>query len=220
MSNQPIRFEPVGEGLIRANFGDSIRKKKSGSKYPKPENHFLLFVRDGQPLDPRRMWDQNIKDVAQSESHLFQLAKGPEPTACYLGRGFDNMLWEHPCYVTVILDNDNYYFNWDDNDAGPDGDPILFIAKVSGKQYDPNHTFYNAVRVDVPILDQSGQVTGYRKGVRFENHIKDDNENRLPHKATKRYKMDLMVWRPNSTGGHTLVKIDPDGTNQGPPGVP
>jgi hypothetical protein len=224
----PLRFSPITEEFAeRTNYGHSIRRERDPNrepKYPTPIHHFLLYVRDtDQGIDARKMWDPYFSNIADSEKSLFHLAKGPKPTPSYLGRGFSGMLWKYPCIVTIVLDNDNYEFRYNDDVNDPEGEPIVFYREKNGIQFHPNHTFYNAAPVTVPILNAQGHETGaVRHGLRFENHLKkDDNGNDLKHgDQPKRYKFDLVVMEPVIGENPVPVSTDPDGSNQGPPGVP
>ncbi|MEA3014327.1 MAG: hypothetical protein QOD42_2872 [Sphingomonadales bacterium] len=210
--------------LAAAPYGHSIRSDKG---YPAPvDNHFLLYIREvsGGAIDARQMWDYGISDIAESEKKLFHLAKGPYSTPYYIGPEFFDMLWQFPSYFTIVLDNDNFKFNFSSNLADDDGEPIIFIPRRFKVDYHPNYSFYNAKPVDVPILDAQENPTGaVRHGLRFENHVKaDDIGTPLAKGDWRRFKMDLAIWKPSATvgGQNVLTFTDPDGQNQGPTGVP
>lgn len=218
-------FRLVGqqsESLAFPNHGHDVRIARGGKDYPQPTSHFLLYIQENGSIDPRRMWDPFITDIDASEVILFNKARGPAPTALYLGRGFTGMLWRHPCFITIVLDNDGYEFNFDRDPANPDGAPITFIDTMWGRRYDPNFSFYNATPVRLPVLDQDGNDTGVkRSGIRFTNHVKADAAgNGLGINDTRVYKMNLNIWKQNADGTTTFTSTDPDGQNQGPPTVP
>jgi hypothetical protein len=215
----PIRSEAPMAAAAAPLYGDSVKTKKYPPVYAMPEHHFLFYLcqTPAGRADVRRMWDPRVHDIIESEKWLFHLAKGPKGTPTYLGQDFIDLHWRFPCYISFVLDNDDWKFDYA-------REPITFRSEKDGIQYDENYSFYNAVEIDVPILDSSGNPTGAppRKGLRIENHIKADiNGTDLGPSDYRRYKMDLQVLQPNSTGtGHTPLAIDPDGQNQGPPSVP
>jgi len=206
------------------SFGDSIREQRVGNLFPTPEAHFLIYFNDTGRIDARRMWDPMIDNIVASEIRLFNIARGTRPHGSYLGRSFRNMLWRHPCYITIVLENEGCFFNFDPDVSKADGDPIEFVDKDGGRLYDPNFSFYNAERVEVPLLDVGGQLTGEtRNGIRFTNHLKaDKNGLDLTKEETRSYKMNLVIWKPDIDDPRRVTKTytDPDGTNQGPPDLP
>ena len=212
----PIRYDPTPEALISSNYGNLIRLNKT---YQMPSNHFLLYLRDdGNTLWPRRMWDYGISDIKVSEARLFNLAREGKPDPAYQGPGFANMIWNFPSHMTIVLDNDGLRFNFNGLPTDVDAQPVIFVDKFSGVQYHENYSFFNAIEVEVPILNQQGQEIGKRWGVRFENHSEYENGQPIKKGDPRRYKMNLLVRKP--TVGDplgTLYHVDPDGQNQGPP---
>jgi hypothetical protein len=202
-------FKALDLAAAPGNYGDLITDAKG---WPAPANHYLVCVRESAGVpDIRRIYDYGIADIAVSERQLFAAVQGPKGHPGYLGPGFKNMLWQFPCYITFVIDNDDWRFNWNMNS------PITFVDDGASA---PNHAFYNAVQVKVPVYDQTGTHVADRDAVRCMNFVTDENGDILVHPAFLRYKMDLNLLQPDGHGGYIPVYIDPDGQNQGPPNIP
>lgn len=221
----PLQYMSLEETeFVDPNYGDSVRMQKAPDpRYPTPKHHYLISVcQTPGGLDVRRMWDHDIGPIDISEQMLFHKSKGPDPTPAYLGRGFRGMVWKYPCYISIILDNPDFEFIFDRDINNREGDPVTFLETSRGTQFHENYSFYNAEPIIVPILDPRGNPTGdQRHGIRFQNFIKADRAGAdLRLGEERRYKFNINIWEPVIGGGRVPRYTDPDGQNQGPPGVP
>lgn len=223
-----LKFREVAD-FIPTNHGDSITIKRpvqGYENYKDPEGLYLIYITQTPnfELDIRHMYDYRIASIEQAEIDLLRLARGPLPTPTYVGKNFIDLKWLHSCYVTLVLDLPRWEFQWAVNAGEPDA--ITFHPTKDGiGTYDPNYSFYNAKKVRIPFYDSDGNWQGDRAAVRCTNYIKKnqqgDDLKYSDNPNVRNYTMDINVLQPLAGGGgYKLLKIDPDGQNQGPPGVP
>ena len=132
------------------------------------------------------------------------------------GQHFKDIVWTKKSYIIVFLDESG----WDFHDFDMTVPGVVFSAAT------PNHSFYDALKLDVPM---PGGTT--RSAIAFINHMKrDDAGNDLkgnevePHDRERRqaYKFDMAldVKYTDASVAPMLITMDPGGENQGPPEIP
>jgi hypothetical protein len=205
-------------GFVRHSHGDSVRDKRLGQPgYDAPEDICLLYIRvdHDSGLHVRHYQDQlNGRTVDQAEADLLAEARpsGDRAKPHLKGQNFEGMVFDRPSWFTILLDEAEWSFFSDP--AVPGNDPIVFLAQkdgdATGKQFDPNHSFYDAelVRVDG------------RPAVRCINFCKTDAAGTpLPTGATTNFCYEINLRAPFALPGsesHITIIIDPTGENRGP----
>jgi hypothetical protein len=214
--------------------GDSVRVRKLGSpgfENP-PTAAYLVYIRleAGANLTVRHMFRDSLIDgsIQTTEEALLKSAKTAAGSPEQVGKDFETMLFEQPCYFTIVLDNDNWDFYFPDPESVPEPgaeaqDPIVFIAskttlieqpngpaKRETKTYDPNTSFYDAKEI----------VVSGRSAVRCINFHRNLEGEPLKRYESQNLGFEILLRVPFSvspTEDHKIVIIiDPDGQNQGP----
>jgi hypothetical protein len=210
--------QSISEFSFFAGFGDPIRNHKvDPTTHPAPKALFLIYITmNGQKLIVRHMEEYDIEgdkdDIKEAEIRLLQDAKA---NLNVVGRNFERMTWDEPCYITMVLDIPGWKFYWRDN---PNQDPIVFLQYkdlrgIGAPAYTKNTTFFDAE------LDDITPSSSYaHKALRFINHFRDENDKPL-HGKDLRYCFEIYLEAPFFIAGQSsyiTILIDPDGQNQGP----
>jgi len=159
------------------------------------------------------------QDLAQNARRgiLDKLRENPEKD----GENFENVVWNKKSYVIFFVDQPGWIFH--DEDVKEPG--VAFSAAT------PNHSFYDAMRLTVPMAKIDPTDDGSRTAIVLVNHMKHDDDGHdleghpTPVYDPKRrqkfeFALALDVHFANSTAAPVMVTIDPGGTNQGPPESP
>jgi hypothetical protein len=209
-----VSFRTTTENITPASHGHSIRLKRPDINHPSyqdPYNLYLIYITlVNNKLDVRQMYAENIGNVDQAEVDLYDKAKGTITGTNPTARNFHDLLWRHPCYVTIVLDIDGWDFYWG---SVIGDDPLIFQPfKSDGSgPYDPNYSFYNA---------NKNTIRG-RPRVRCTNYLKGQDNGPVfddPSDIAV-YSIDVNLLTPFIDPNDKPIKIiiDPDGQNQGPP---
>ncbi|HYJ52163.1 MAG TPA: hypothetical protein VEW04_03240 [Allosphingosinicella sp.] len=181
------------------------------------------FYPGGDPNDPNNPanpadWPAIPRDRLALENILRDLAlnarqNGANPPP--IGTRFEDISWRRKSYLAFFIDE----LNWKLHKLA-NGDPcIVFITEPKdGKIGMENHTFFDAMDLDVAMPINGGSATDLRSAVVFIDHMKaDDAGNDLGAGGGQffQFKMYFDVAFAGGGTGMTVI-FDPGGTNQGP----
>jgi hypothetical protein len=133
--------------------------------------------------------------------------------------GLHDIVWRHKSYVAVLVDSRH----WDLlNNANQ---PAIVFNTNKGST--ANHTFFDAQKLPITLAPQAGdlQDTGRRWAIYFVNHMKKndygDDIGRKPNGSKRteveKFIFDIYFEVAGVDGTKTVVIVDPDGGNEGPP---
>jgi hypothetical protein len=177
---------------------------------------------------PRYLADPAIlvTDRAELQKLVLKLARNarrdlvdqdPRPT----GRKFKYITWRHVSWIVFVFDEMNWKLLKKPDPTRPEGSSIVFMTDKQGKPSTENHTFFDAVDLDINFT-----AADVRTGIAFINHMKDANGDELeapvPPSIGEEFQFN-MIARPKFDDGiesEMDVIIDPGGTNMGPPLLP
>jgi hypothetical protein len=200
--------------------GDSIRDPKMGQPgYDPPDYLYLVYLSfDGvSNLIVRQLVKEIRSSIKDSEEELFQEARDDTNIEA---RNFEDLVWDYPCYITFVIDSEDWAFYWRNN---PNHDPIVFLKEKALRNntpppppYDENYSFYDAVHTYVE--DRDGKR---HDAIRFVNYLRDQNGPLQTPQDVRYYCFEIYLEapfaRPMRPVNRITILIDPDGQNQGPP---
>lgn len=127
------------------------------------------------------------------------------------GNNFYNIQWRRKSYVLIVIDEDDWPFQRRNNGN------IAAAFNIS-KGSTPNHSFFDAMDIEVDIPNGSGG-TDTRYAIAFINHMKRNADgDDLIQGDTQRFEFDAYVdvkYAPPAAPPLKII-LDPGGTNQGP----
>jgi len=124
---------------------------------------------------------------------------------------FKGIEWRQKSYIVIFFDEASWKFL---KKAGASS-PIVFLTDKDGTTAVENHTFFDALELDVEF-----SPTDTRSAVAFINHMKsdDDGTDIAPGDREEfQFNMFLGAEFEDGTDAPLTVIFDPGGTNQGPP---
>lgn len=139
--------------------------------------------------------------------------KNPRPDA---QENFQNIVWKRKSYIAIFLDEAHWKFH---KFPAEDSAVVFFTERKNGKTGTQNHSFFDAMDLDIDMPIGAGPATDQRSAVVFVNHMKgDDQGNDLGARSEFfQFKMFLDASFASGGGVPMTVIFDPDGTNMGPP---
>ena len=235
----------LASSLMHANaepYGDSVRleKLKLGGNYQEPPHLYLIYIGLDRN-DPAeglyvRQYSKDINPalIEQEENGLIAKAIADDPLH-RVGKNFELIKFEQASFLTIVLDEDAWAFYYPEpNNPEPDfegtHDPIVFtmqktfIAESGARISRPvvrNRSFYDLETITKTIPDRDG-VDQVRDGIRCINFFtKSADGDPIEPEETLDYTFNIFLRVPFSktVQQKVIIIIDPDGQNQGPPGV-
>lgn len=184
--------------------------------------HF--FYPDGDPSDVNNPanpddWPAIPRDRLVLEGILRDLAlnarqqnpTNPPP----IGTRFENIRWRRKSYLAFFIDE----VNWKLHKLANTDPCIVFITEPKdGVTGLANHTFFDALELDVEMPINGGPASDLRSAVVFINHMKaDDAGNDLGAGGGQFFQFKMFFDVAFAGGGNGMTVIfDPGGTNEGP----
>ena len=177
------------------------------------------FYPGGDPSDPTNPgpWSPIPRDRQGLTDLVRELAIGARlGTLPIIGNDFQNVEWHRKSYVAVFVDEVNWKLH-----RLTSGDPsIVFITEPKdGRTGTDNHSFFDAMDLDIEMPIAGTGATDIRSAVVFINHMKVDeagNDLQLGDTQFYQFKMFFDVAFASGAAGMTVI-FDPGGTNEGPP---
>jgi len=135
------------------------------------------------------------------------------------GHDFKGIHWTHRSYIALVIDQPGWLFH-----RKADGRAAVRFNLLKGST--PNHTFFDAVDLDVSVLNPATGQLDQRSGVYFVNHMRSNSDGAEIGSAgqptSQWFAFDLYFQLKYMTGSgeEMTVIMDPGGTNDGPPEQP
>lgn len=172
------------------------------------------------PDDPVLKWKEIPRNRPELEKICLSLAmnartRGSSPPE--IGTNFKRVRWTRVSYIMAFFDEPN----WNLYRKPSDGSCVVFLTKKGSTDYVPNHSFYDAMDLEVPF-----SPTDIRSAIAFINHVKRDAQGTTLGYDGKietqdfQFNVFLNVNFDDGTSSPLDVIVDPGGTNQGPPELP
>jgi hypothetical protein len=170
--------------------------------------------------DPVKKWKELPRDKAGLEAFIQPYAvnaRATNPNAPVpSGKNFHGVIWKRRSIIAIIFDEKNLKLY----KKSQTGTSIVFLTKKGTVDYTPNHTFADAVDLDITFAPAD-----VRTGIAFINHMKDKDGNDVS--VSEDYQFNILLRAEfedpvvHGTPSSPLdIIIDPGGTNQGPPVEP
>lgn len=177
----------------------------------------------GNPPNPAD-WPSIPRDEEGLKALLRDLALDARPTGAgnypVIGQAFRDIVWRRKSYIAIFVDE----LNWKLHKLAATEDPaVVFITELkNGKQGLENHTFFDAMDLDIEMPINGSADTDKRSAVVFINHMKaDEAGNDLEAGPGQFFQFKMFFDVEFSIGGKAITVIfDPGGTNIGPPPPP
>jgi hypothetical protein len=191
------------------------------TNYPNPNSNFLVYLVyiSAKAVDDWYAHHVSSKVMGTPDATaatLFKSARDEGKSSPYWkGENLVDLTWTYPCYLYIVFDLDNAKFI--DDPSVPEFDPIQFHASkpvygsnpVQYRNYDANHSFY-----DGKVITIEG-----RSAFRCVNHFRDEYGRELKAPQVRFYGYEIRFVAKWGTSNPRPHDIDPDGQNQGPPGL-
>jgi len=135
------------------------------------------------------------------------------------GHDFKDIIWTHRGYLAFVLDHASWTFH-----KSADGKAAVVFRPDKGST--PNHSFFDAVDLNVSVLNHDATKLDSRSAVYLVNHMRSNADGAeigsTGQPDSQWFAFDLCFDVPYATGSteRLTVIMDPGGTNQGPPEQP
>ena len=170
--------------------------------------------------DPKLQWKEIPRNKPGLEEICRKLAlnaraNGTNPPES--GVNFKRVRWSRVSYIMAFFDEPHWNLYRKPND----GSGVVFLTKKKSLDYIPNHSFYDALDLEVPF-----SPTDVRSAIAFINHLKKDNlgttlgDGGIIETQDFQFNLFLRVNYADGTSSPMDLILDPGGTNQGPPEIP
>lgn len=183
--------------------------------------HYTYSVDDGIGGKRSISYDvQNLQAIAATLTTSARAeALGQKPT--HDGSSFNAITWKKRGYIIFLVDHPGWYFH----------DKYVQEPGI-GFSGTPNHSFYDATTLSVKTQSLGPDDDGLRTAIAAINYMKrnekgddlldekDSQGNPIPitdHIQTFTFELCLDTYFKDKTAAPVLIKVDPSGTNQGPP---
>jgi hypothetical protein len=139
-------------------------------------------------------------------------AGGDDPKP--VGRGLDHMEWKRKSYIVFLMDDEAWEFM-------KKSDQNVAIACSTEHGNTENNSFFDADDIKIDVSKDGS--TEWRSAVVLLNHLKKnaDGDDLLfkpdGTNDSQPFKFDMYFHLTDDTGDTRPVRLDPDGTNMGPP---
>jgi hypothetical protein len=123
---------------------------------------------------------------------------------------FKDIVWRQKSYLVVFFDE----LNWKFVKKSATSDPIVFITNKSGRKVVENHTFFDALELEVDFGPND-----VRSAVVFINHMKADDDGNDLGDYSEEFSFNMVLGAKFADGSDAPLTVifDPGGTNTGPP---
>lgn len=175
---------------------------------------------DGDPNDPTT-WQPIEYSQARLQPLVESLARNARPNVAKnpppdAQENFQNIGWKRKSYIAIFLDEAHWKFH---KYPAQDSAVVFITEPKNGKIGTENHSFFDAMDLEIDMPINGGPATDKRSAILFVNHMKgDDQGNDLgAREELFQFKMFVDASFASGQGVPMTVIFDPDGTNMGPP---
>jgi hypothetical protein len=134
--------------------------------------------------------------------------------------GLQNIIWRRKSHVALVVDSRHWKLL-----KGTQGSAIVFNTNKGSV---PNHTFFDANTIEVDVDPDPLELPfddGKRSAIHFVNHMKKNDygddlgykPDGARRKEIEKFIFDIYFEVDGMDGTKSIVIVDPDGSNEGPP---
>jgi hypothetical protein len=210
--------ESLTSGLRRASVYDqALTAVPQRPNYDKvPWSAYFYYVRldtDGRLRVKHYFYDKGAEIPHASLPVVGQMlvdrVRAGDPTLPMIGRNFERVVWQRKSYIIFFVDEENWTLHKNGNPL----DGIRFDHSPT-----PNHTFFDAVDLQVTVTNATSGAVTQRSAIAFINHMKRNAQGEdLLQDEAQAFKFDIIfdVKFADQSSAPMVVIFDPDGTNLG-----
>lgn len=176
---------------------------------------------DGNPADPDT-WQPIEYSEARLRPLVETLARNARPSGLKNPprdpeENFQNIVWRRKSYIAIFLDEAHWKFH---KYPAQDSAVVFITEPKNGKTGTQNHSFFDAMDLELDMPINGGPATDKRSAIVFVNHMKGDEQgNDIGDGVEQFFQFKMFLDAAFATGQAVPMTVifDPDGTNMGPP---